>query len=72
MLPPPLFEELQLTPEQLKALDALENDVRVRLEKILTADQLQIVEQFQPKKKGPPDGDFKGPKKGKGPPPDKD
>src|SRR5438552_13456093 len=39
LFPPHVRDELQLTPEQAKQLAELEQDVRARLEKILTADQ---------------------------------
>ena len=61
VLPPHIREELALTEAQEKELIALEKDVKRRLEKILTADQLRIIEEFRPK--GPPDG--KGPPKKK-------
>jgi len=55
LFPPHVRDELQLTPDQAKQLAELEQDVRARLEKILSADQKkQIEEMGPPPKKGPP------------------
>jgi hypothetical protein len=62
LFPPHVCDELQLTPEQAKQLAELEQDVRARLEKILTADQKKQIEEMRPP--GPPPGK-------KGPPPDR-
>ena len=70
VLPPFVREELDLTEEQEKQLADLEKEVRDRLKKILTEEQLQRIKQLAPKgPKGPPDG---GPDKKKGPPDDSD
>src|ERR1700681_3277906 len=60
VLPPGIAKDLDLTPEQMKSLRTLEMEVKERLEKILTAEQRQKVQDFRP---GPPpkekDGDDK-------------
>jgi Spy/CpxP family protein refolding chaperone len=48
LLPPQAAERLNLTTDQRKQITALEADVKARLEKILTADQLQELEQMRP------------------------
>jgi hypothetical protein len=63
LFPPHVRDELRLTPEQAKQLAELEQDVRARLEKILTADQKRQIEEMRPP--GPPPGK-RGP-----PPPDR-
>ena len=74
VLPPHVAEELDLTEEQKTQLRELEKETRKKLEKILTAEQLEKVKQLAkrpPRGKGddepppPPDkGKGKGPKKG--------
>jgi hypothetical protein len=56
VLPPPLYEELDLTPEQKKKLDALEAEVKKKLEAILTEKQKRQVEEFRPRGPGGPGG----------------
>lgn len=74
VLPPPLYEELELTPEQRKELDALEREVKKKLESILTEKQKRAVENFRPRQPGGPGGPPDGPGKrpGKDGPPGKE
>ena len=69
VLPPFLREELNLTEEQSRQIQDLEQSVKQKLESILTREQLQRVSEFRPKgpkgPKGPPEG-------GEGAPPAKD
>lgn len=64
ILPPPLLEELNLTPDQAKEIEAIKADVKAKLDKLLTAEQKKTVENFRPRggDRGPggPGGD-KGP-----------
>jgi YHYH protein len=68
VLPPFVRDELELTEEQQKQIADLENEVRMKLQKILTKDQQKRIQEMSGKgPKGPPDG--KGKDKGpKGPP----
>ncbi len=52
IFPPPLREELQLTPEQEKELAALEKELKVKLTKILTDKQKKTIENFRPRGPG--------------------
>jgi Spy/CpxP family protein refolding chaperone len=70
LIPPPLRGELKLTPEQEKQLDDLKNEVKGKLAKILTPEQVKAAENFRPRFGGPggpggPGGD-KGGKGGPG------
>ncbi len=65
VLPPQLVSEMNLTEEQMTKLQALEKEVKEKLDKMLTAEQKQMVENFQPKGMGK-GGDQKGGKGGKG------
>ena len=71
VLPPFLRESLELTNDQEKALNDLEKDVRAKLLKILTPEQVERLKELKRPKDGPPkDGPPKdGPPKAKGPPP---
>jgi hypothetical protein len=74
VLPPFLRDALELTEDQEKQLRDLEKEVRARLEKILTPEQLNRLQEFKggpPDKKGPPDRDKKGPPEDRKGPPDK-
>jgi len=62
VLPPFFRESLELTKEQEKAIGDLEKEVRAKLLKILTPEQVDRLKEL----KGPKDG----PPKVKGPPPD--
>ena len=68
-------EDLELTKEQQKELDAIEKDLKAKLEKLLTAAQKKKVEEFRPRF-GPPKGGPDGPPPKDGPdgppPPKKD
>ena len=72
LLPPRAMEQLNLTDDQKKQLADLEADVKAKVEKILTAEQLQQLKQMRPMMRpgGPggagPDGGQGGPG---GPPP---
>lgn len=46
VMPPELLQKLELTDNQRAELSKLENEVRSRLEKILTEDQLRAAEKF--------------------------
>lgn len=48
LLPPRAEEHLNLTADQLKQVAALEAEVKAKLEKILTADQLQQLKKMRP------------------------
>jgi len=52
LLPPPAVEQLKLTDDQKKQLAALETETKAKLEKILTADQLQQLKNFRPPMRG--------------------
>lgn len=54
IFPPPLREELKLTQEQSKELEAIENELKARLNKLLTAEQKKTAENFRPKGPGGP------------------
>jgi hypothetical protein len=81
VFPPPLLEELNLTPAQQKEYEAIKADLKTKLTKLLTDDQKKAIENFRPRGPGGPGGpgggpDDKGGKggdkgddKGKGPPP---
>ncbi len=67
VLPPQVREKLDLSDAQLDKIDAIEKEVKSKLEKILTPDQLRTVQEMMEKKgdkggkekkgdKGPPDG----------------
>lgn len=57
VMPPGASENLNLTADQKKQVDALEADVKARLEKILTPKQLKQLEQMRPHhRSGTPDG----------------
>ena len=60
VFPPPLVDELKLTPEQEKELDAIKKELKAKLEKLLTADQKKTAENFRPRGPG-------GEKGGRGP-----
>jgi len=66
VFPPPLMEELNLTPAQAKELDAIKTELKAKLDKLLTAEQKTTIENFRPRGgPGGPAGD-KGEKHGKG------
>ncbi|MGD1087097.1 MAG: hypothetical protein ABR955_00005 [Verrucomicrobiota bacterium] len=62
VLPPGAKERLKLTADQLKQVAALEAEVKVKMEKILTSEQLQQLAQMRPPRPfggpggGPDDG----------------
>jgi hypothetical protein len=64
--PPFIRDELELSPEQEKQLAAIEDELREKLEKLLTEDQKKTVKAFRPRGPGgfpggPPDGPPGGP-----------
>lgn len=65
VIPPPLRAEMNLTPEQEKQLDDLKNEVKGKLSKILSPEQVKVAENFRPRFAGGPGGD-KGGKGGPG------
>jgi len=67
VFPPPLLEELNLTPAQEKELNIIKQDLKDKLEKLLTDEQKQTVENFRPRRPGGPGGPD-----GNGPPPPPD
>ena len=69
VFPPPLLDELELTADQEKELDAIKQDLKARLEKLLTDDQKQRVEDFRPRGPRGPGGPDGGGPDGNGPPP---
>ncbi len=77
VLPPFVRDEIHLTPEQEKQIEALEREVMQKLSKILTAEQRKKIESIRPPRfDGPPPGGRRGkggpPAKDKGGPPQKD
>ena len=57
LLPPRAMEQLNLTDDQKKQIAALEAEVKAKIEKILTADQLkQLKEMRPPQRQGGPGG----------------
>ena len=62
VLPPPLMEELALTPEQEKEMESIKKDLKAKLEKLLTDEQKKKIENFRPR--GGPGGDKGGGKGG--------
>src|SRR5665213_273919 len=64
VFPPPLLEELNLTPEQEQQLEVIRKDLHAKLDKLLTDEQKKKVEDFRPRGPGGPGGPD-----GKGPPP---
>jgi Spy/CpxP family protein refolding chaperone len=70
VFPPQLLQELKLTEAQKKELDAIQKELKAKLEKMLTAEQKKTIENFRPRgpgmgKEGGPGGE-KGAKGGKG------
>ncbi|MFO0809151.1 MAG: hypothetical protein U0746_11040 [Gemmataceae bacterium] len=61
LLPPFARDQLQLSDDQQKQLDALEKEVKEKLSKILTADQMRMIENMSP-----PGQEGRGEGKGKG------
>ncbi len=76
VLPPFLIEQLKLTDDQKKQLDAIQKDVDAKLDKLLTDDQKKQLKEMKdrgpgrgPGEKGPPgEKGGKGDKGDKGPP----
>jgi hypothetical protein len=70
LFPPHIREAVDLTEEQRKKVDELEDEVREKLEKILTVDQFHRAESMGPPPEGrdgpPPRIDEGGPPRGKG------
>jgi Spy/CpxP family protein refolding chaperone len=67
-LPPPLRDDLKLTPEQDKQVDALEAELRDKLMKILTPEQQKQLKEFRRGGPGGPSGRGPG-RPGEGRPP---
>src|SRR5262245_50642101 len=67
VIPPPLRDELHLSEDQIRQLDALEKDVNNKLMKILNNEQKKLLSELaqRPARRGPDD-------KGKGAPPSDD
>jgi hypothetical protein len=79
IFPPPLLEELELTPEQEKELDAISKNLKQKLERMLTVEQMKKIENFRPRGPGRKGNSFekdkekdKDKKKGKDKEKDKD
>src|SRR5262249_14602775 len=68
MLPPFAREELKLTGEQQKQLEALEKEPKEKLLRILTPEQVKMLDTIQPPRGGP--GGPGGPREGPGRRPD--
>ena len=49
VFPPPLLEELNLTPAQAKELDAIKTELKAKLDKLLTDEQKTTIENFRPR-----------------------
>jgi hypothetical protein len=57
LFPPGLRDELKLTAEQEKTVAAMEKELKEKLDKLLTAEQKKVVEDFRPRPPmGPPGG----------------
>ena len=56
VIPPPLRAEMKLTPEQEKQIDDLKNELKGKLSKILTPEQIKAAENFRPRFGGGPGG----------------
>jgi hypothetical protein len=59
IFPPPLLEELKMTADQEKELDAIKVELKTKLEKLLTPEQKKKIESFRlrgPTGPGGPDG----------------
>jgi len=56
LLPPHLRDRLELTPSQQKELDAVEADLKGKLEKLLSTEQKKQIERAEPPMGGPPSG----------------
>ncbi len=67
VFPPPLLEQLNLTSDQQAELEIIQQELKSKLEKLLTDEQKQQVENFRPRRPGGPGGPD-----GKGPPPPPD
>jgi len=61
LLPPRAAEFLDLTPDQLKQLSALEAETRAKLERILTPEQMQKLNRMRPPLPRRPEGYEGGP-----------
>jgi hypothetical protein len=67
LLPPRAQEKLKLTADQQKQIASLETEVKAKLEKILTAEQMQQLKQMRPPRpQGGSDGGQNGPDGGQG------
>lgn len=56
ILPPHVRDNIELSPQQQKELEAIEAEVKAKLEKILTADQRKKAETLRPMPPPPPGG----------------
>ena len=65
ILPPFLQEQLKLTDDQKKQLDALQKDLDAKLDKLLTDDQKKMLKEMRERGPGRPGGD-RGPGGDKG------
>ncbi len=54
LLPPGAAEALKLTAEQQKQINELEADIKAKLEKILTPEQMDQLKQIRPPRQAPP------------------
>ncbi len=64
LLPPRAQDQLNLSPEQMNQISALEAETKTKLEKILTPEQLQKMKEMRPpQRQGGPDkgGEKRGP-----------
>ncbi len=57
ILPPFLQEQLKLTDDQKKQLDALQKDLDAKLDKLLTDDQKKMLKEMRERGPGRPGGD---------------
>lgn len=65
ILPRPLQDELNLTLDQEKELDAIRQDLKAKLEKLLTDEQKQTVANYRPRRPGGPESNNPPPPEGR-------
>lgn len=61
VLPPPIAQRLELSDSQRRQISDLESEVKSRLQKILSAEQIRQIDSMDARPQGPPDGNDDGP-----------